>query len=273
MRLICRSVTVAATIVFTLPAFVETARAWGSSGHSAVAEVAERGLSDQARIELAELIGHRSLASLASWSDTFAKTNRAARAEHFVNIPFDAEGYRPPRDCKSIFGPTCVVQALGLAIARLGDRTAAKTKRIRALKQLAHLIADIHQPLHCVNRGDAGGTQFAVTFFGQKTNLHLLWDFVMLDRASFDWGEHVAKIELEIVAEGLSLIDMGTPVTWAKECHRLGRLVYPAESERDLGRAYQQKYLPVVYRQLAIASVRLRKSLEKALIKPGTVHD
>lgn len=48
-------------------------------------------------------------------------------------------------------------------------------KRI-ALRFVAHLVGDIHQPLHSGFAEDLGGNSVDVPFNGRKENLHALWD-------------------------------------------------------------------------------------------------
>ena len=60
------------------------------------------------------------------------------------------------------------------------------------LRLLIHYIGDIHQPLHSSNRftseyptGDEGGNDFEIKVRGypEVTNLHELWDSVILEEA------------------------------------------------------------------------------------------
>ncbi|KAI9187977.1 hypothetical protein H9P43_002368 [Blastocladiella emersonii ATCC 22665] len=80
---------------------------------------------------------------------------------------------------------------------------------IEALKFLVHLVQDVHQPLHLSGR-DRGGND-AVAHFGRRTtNLHSVWDSLMLEKAVRDdyQGDEDymaqalhAKLELEWRAE------------------------------------------------------------------------
>jgi nuclease S1 len=42
---------------------------WGQEGHSIIAEIAQREMESDAREAVDELLGHASLASVASWAD------------------------------------------------------------------------------------------------------------------------------------------------------------------------------------------------------------
>src|SRR5258706_6059999 len=166
-----------------LAAGVNEARAWGAAGHSIVAELAERRLKPKALSEMTKLLGGRkSLASISTWADEVQMLRPATRNWHFVNIPFDASDYVVDRDCTQKPGGDCVVRAIERMRAVLADRSKPRLERAEALMFLVHFIGDVHQPMHCVDRNDAGGGQLAVTFFGQSTNLHLVWDVGLIER-------------------------------------------------------------------------------------------
>ena len=78
----------------------------------------------------------------------------------------------------------------------LSDRERPRRERCEALKFLVHLVTDAHQPLHTAARdGDQGGIALSVTFFGEPTNLHAVWDFGLLDRAPTIGASTVRRIE------------------------------------------------------------------------------
>ena len=58
----------------------------------------------------------------------------------------------------------------------LADPQAPYREQLEALKYVVHFIGDVHQPLHAANNNDRGGNDVAVTFLGQRTNLHAVWD-------------------------------------------------------------------------------------------------
>src|SRR5262249_25132083 len=141
------------------------------------------------------LDGRKSLASLSSWADEVQVLRPATRNWHFVNIPFDAAGYDAVRDCSERPGGDCIVRAIDRARQTLADRSKPQHERAEALMFLVHLIADLHQPMHAVDRHDAGGTQLQVKFLGQAMSLHNVWDFAMIDHRTFYWGEYVRALE------------------------------------------------------------------------------
>lgn len=259
---------------------------WGMTGHAVVAEIAERRLPPELRQRLSQMLGGGSLASVSATADTLAALRPSQRRGHYVNIPFAAEHYDPARDCRppaaaaapppsspSLVAsapavesaPACIVAALSNAMGELGNPRLPHATRKAALVQVAHLVADIHQPLHCIDRDDMGGNNVPVVYFEQPTNLHLLWDFGMLDKVSHDWGVHIAAVEAMIGAEAIGETPVKPIAEWANECHALGRSVYPEPGEMRLEKPYHDKNFPILERQLARAAVRLSRVLRSGL--------
>jgi hypothetical protein len=62
--------------------------------------------------------------------------------------------------------------------------SSAAKKRSRTVvhpRFIAHLIGDIHQPLHAGFAEDRGGNSVEVRFNGRKENLHSLWDRALVE--------------------------------------------------------------------------------------------
>jgi hypothetical protein len=197
-------------------------------------------------------------------------TRPETRASHFVNIPFDAEAYDAARDCAKGSGGPCVVEAVERAEKVLADPSSAREARVEALQFFVHFVADIHQPLHCIDRNDAGGSRLEVMFFGQATNLHFAWDVLLIERTTVFWGEYVRLIEERLRAWELRerLDRGGGPVDWANESHRLAKTVaYVIPEDKALGDEYFRAVKGVVEKRLAEASVRLAETLNRLLPK------
>jgi hypothetical protein len=253
-----------------LLAGVPEAAAWGAAGHSIVAELAERRLSSKALGEITALLGGRkSLASISSWADEIQALRSGTRNWHFVNIPFDAEGYDAGRDCAPKPGGDCIVPAVERSRAVLADKSKPRLERAEALMLLVHLIGDVHQPLHCADRGDAGGSKLPVTFFGEATTLHMVWDVGIIERHTYSWGEYVRYLEgTWLPANNVDKLLGGDVVDWVNDAHRAAvSVAYVLPPDRALGDDYVTSARPVVDRQLALAGLRLARVLDEALGK------
>jgi hypothetical protein len=280
------------------------AHAWGAAGHAIVAEIAQRRLESGVMRRIGRLLGGNvSLAAVASWADTIQTERPETVNWHFTNIPVGAAGYDAARDCAQTPHGDCIVNALDRARATLADRRAPEAQRAEALKFVIHLVGDIHQPLHCATRnGDAGGATVPVRWFGKDMSLHIVWDVSIIERQTYDWGDHVARLERDWIAAGrldhdqfghdqfdhdqfghdqlghdqlghdqlghdqLGHDQLGTPADWAWQSHRAAvDAAYALPAETDLGDAYYALSRPVVERQLALAGVRLAQVLNRAL--------
>jgi len=247
---------------------VHEAVGWGASGHSTVAEIAQRRLHPYARRQVKRLLGgEKSLASIASWADDIVLLRPNTFNWHFVNIPYDAADYVPARDCADTPKGDCVINAIARSRAVLADARAPAQQRAEALKFLVHFVGDLHQPLHVTDRDDAGGNKVAVTFFGTPMSLHAVWDYGIIDKHTFDWGQYVDEIERNWIAgKDLVRLQRGSPVDWALDAHKLAvDVVYVLPEDFKLGDDYYRRALPVVDRQLALAGVRLAALLNEIL--------
>jgi nuclease S1 len=246
---------------------------WGEEGHAIVAELAQRRLDAETLKAVKRILGGEvSLASIASWGDDYRAENRDTSGWHFVDIAFERSTYDPAIDCKKVAQGDCIINAIERSRAVFGDCSKPIPERAEALRFIVHFVGDIHQPLHAAERdNDKGGNDVEVTFFGQKTNLHALWDVGLIQKTVFAWGTYVQRLETTWFPDrDIGQLLDGTPVDWALETHRLAREVaYDLPDGRVLEGNYYRKSLPVLDRQLALAGGRLARFLQTALQHSG----
>ena len=243
------------------------AASWGASGHSIIAEIAQRRLHPQVLARIKELLGGEiSLASIANWADDVVAERPDTAAWHFVNIPFDAARYDPRRDCAPSARGDCVVNAIARSRATLADRSAPRHARLEALMFLVHLVGDAHQPLHAIDRDDAGGSRLAVTFFDKPMSLHAVWDTGIIEKRTYDWGGYVRDLERHwLTGKDIRTLQRGEPADWVWQAHLAAvNVAYVLPRDLKLGEAYYQRSLPVVDRQLALAGIRLARLLNES---------
>jgi hypothetical protein len=118
---------------------------------------------------------------------------------HYIDIPFDANGFDPstrPTTRPAATRPTVAatrpmphnaVEALTQCTAELKDPKVSDSDKAIDICWVAHLVGDIHQPLHAATLyskdhpdGDKGGNDDIVLrdppYPDSRMNLHLLWD-------------------------------------------------------------------------------------------------
>lgn len=244
--------------------------AWGEAGHRIVADVAERFLDDPARRGIRALIGEASLSSVADWADQIRGDRPETAPWHFVDIPFKASRYDPKRDCAA---GECVIAVIERFRQTLSDRDRPAEERAEALKFLVHFVGDLHQPLHTADRGDRGGNDVRVTFFGEKThpfsekpwNLHAVWDGGLIAQTGLSEAAYVERLQAWLKERSISDLQKGTVIDWAMEAHQAAvDVAYRLPNNRRLSKNYLEKSLPVMDVLLAKAGVRLARLLNEA---------
>jgi hypothetical protein len=258
---------------------------WGDRAHRIVARLAQAQLRPAAAAEATRLLAGESdpsLPGISNWADTVredgGKAGRRTRRWHYgdflgASSPDGRPGcdYQPARDCPD---GDCVVAAIDREFVVLSDRRRPNAERTEALKYLVHLVADVHQPLHSSPVADKGGLDFQVNWQGKGDNLHLLWDFGLLDRAlerdGLDEAGYVRTLQALPALPSDPTRDSDRRVAeWAEESCRVVRdgALYPAT--HVLGDEYLDAHRAQMEERLRLAGSRLADLLNRAL-DPGT---
>ena len=246
---------VALLLVLTAP----LALPWGVDAHRLTARIATLHLETKAAAAVAEILGPgRTLADIANVADDVRKTQPTTAPWHYVDIPFDAEGFDRRRDCP---GDQCVIAAIERSREELKNPGLRPEARFEALYNLVHFIGDVHQPFHCITRHDHGGNDVNVLLLGRHTNLHQVWDSGILRYLEPSPELQFEKLS-QISPANLRVWSGGTPETWALESHRLARefgyrFAGNSHGEVVLGRPYARRAAPIVERQLQTAAIRI----------------
>lgn len=188
----------AALSVLTVAAFIPQAFSWGAVGHEVVATVAQMHLHPSVLPKLCAILeddvsdydGSCHLATVATWADQarWEAKYRWTGPLHYIGATDDYpstscafpgpggwEGRTHINVLSSIRNVTTVLQDYqsGVAAAYIDGYVQD------ALKFLIHFLGDMHQPLHLTGR-DRGGNGDKVSFDGRVTNLHSLWDSLLI---------------------------------------------------------------------------------------------
>jgi hypothetical protein len=265
-------------------AFTPGARAWGEDGHRAIGELAYRYASPEARAALREILtqpGYETLADAATWPDTYARRfpeYDAMKPFHYVNVDAHAARYSRARDCAT----GCVVSVLEqhLALLQSDEPPLSASERRFSVYWVAHLMGDLHQPLHVAHPDARGGTRTMLKFFelGEPRSAHWIWDYGLIDRrpppSAVTW-DAVATDQPSFRALADELAAELTPAklrdyrrTLAPEAIANESLALAQRYAFDAGpvdAAYETARWPLVARQLQRAGVRLAAALDRAL--------
>lgn len=235
---------------FSLQAFC-----WGPTGHRAIAQLAQKYLSPKARLRIEKILGGHDMAFVSTYADEIRSDARYRRFTpwHYLDI---AAGARYDEDHPKPAGD--LIQGIRHAIAVLRDPLSSADKKAFFLKLLIHLIGDLHQPLHVGHASDLGGNLIQVKWFGQKSNLHRVWDEDMIEHYGMSYTELANSFPTPDSA-ALHELQQGSILDWAYESKRIAESqVYPSVKERaSLGYRYMYVYFPLLRRQLQKAAYRL----------------
>ncbi|GAV59490.1 LOW QUALITY PROTEIN: S1-P1_nuclease domain-containing protein [Cephalotus follicularis] len=175
---------------------------WGKEGHYATCKIAEGFLTEDALEAVKQLLpdsAEGDLASVCSWPDEIRYNYhwRWTSVLHYVDTP----DFKCNYEYCSAFG-LCVTGAIynytmQLTSAYQDSNSLLKYNLTEALMFLSHFVGDVHQPLHVGFTGDYGGNTIIVRWFRRKTNLHHVWDDMIIDSAlkTFYGSDLMAMIE------------------------------------------------------------------------------
>jgi hypothetical protein len=234
----------------------DVAYGWGDKGHRIVAIIADEHLTDHAREQVRKLLpAGTTLADAAAWPDREGRRITELDLLHHVSIPDNATGYNQERDCKA---GNCMVEALKWFTAVSADATAPINVRLIALRYVAHLVGDMHQPLHAGRREDRNGTDVNVSYRAQHNNLHLFWDINVVEMEEGSLDDIAKRLDASITVEQRNEWQSGDPKKWTDESFHLSRsYAYRLSESMELSDEYVATALTIVRRRLVQAGIRL----------------
>ncbi|KAI1316664.1 hypothetical protein EDD11_009620 [Mortierella claussenii] len=179
-----------ATVASVIALGASTVHAYGVVGHTLTGQIAQQFLTPTTAAQIKDiLVSYNGLLSgAAPWPDQVRGLSQYSWATplHF----FNPENDNPPDHCAAdyVYAGQDNVNALFNMTATLKTfavkppTTAKDTKtREEALKFFTHFMGDIHQPLHDSTR-DRGGNQAPIKWGRTKSNLHSMWDTLLITK-------------------------------------------------------------------------------------------
>jgi len=254
--------------------------AWGEIGHKIIGTLAEKLLTEEASNKIAGCLGTYSLADISPWPDNFDHSTEGhwSASCHYVNLPKEATSFSWDY-CKDM----CVIRSIANYTEILQHEQRTRLPRCKfekgiepcSVEFLAHYIGDVHQPLHVGYAYDHGGTELSILFFGDKTNLHEVWDSLIIEKWDKNYKSAASFLEKRMrnASEIVRRSSEMDPVEWANESiDLLINSVYNfTTSETGVGRIEEEYYrrnLPLVWNRLIAAGVRVA-NLFNTIFKSG----
>lgn len=164
----------------SLGLYAQNAFAWGSMGHQTVGEIAERFLTPEAKLGIADILGPEKLAIAAVWADDVRDDPdfNAFKPYHFISIDSNAPYSSLPEDQHDLRDSMTVLTKYPAIIL---DPKMPKSVKLVALKYLIHVVGDVHQPMHIGKSSDSGGNSCKLIWDKQNYSLHQVWDGRIID--------------------------------------------------------------------------------------------
>ncbi|XP_010538422.1 PREDICTED: endonuclease 4-like isoform X2 [Tarenaya hassleriana] len=228
------------------------------------------------------------LAAVCSWADEIKHHYhwRWTSPLHYVDTPDFRCNYMYCRDCHDTHGhkDRCVTAAIfNYTMQLMSDyqstKAIVKYNLTEALMFLSHFIGDVHQPLHVGFLGDLGGNTVTVRWYRRKTNLHHVWDDMIIDSALKTFYNSSLSLMIQALQSNLTngwLNDIplwescqhnqtACPNQYASESINLAcKYAYRnATPGTTLGDEYFLSRLPVVEERLAQGGIRLAATLNR----------
>lgn len=182
---------------------------WGPDGHNIACAVAWDEMAAPVRAKTAALLdlsGKEAFAASCAWRNGPSDTS-----VHHVFVPKTARAIDVTRDCAR----GCALSEIDRSLATLKS-SASQAEKARALKTLAHLVADIHQPLNIGFAEDAGGAQVKGTFRGKPVTLRAMWEQEML-ATLIKPNSSLLSYDFKSIEGRVPRIAASTPLDWANE--------------------------------------------------------
>ncbi len=240
---------------------------WGPNGHRLVARIAEINLNPEKARGIYELLDGQSLPMISTWADEIRSDKSFSHTGnwHYINIESDKKV-----ESKNFEGKA--VEVLSEQIEILKNPKSESNKKATAIKWIVHIVADLHQPLHAGLASDRGGNTVDLKWFGNKTNLHELWDSGMIESRKLSYSE-LADFLSRQVTEKHKAMASDPVLKWIEEDIALRELVYSIPQKTKGKKAKKSKWeYDYLYRtkevlddQLIKAGLRLAYILENAV--------
>lgn len=258
--------TVVAALVLSA---AQPALAWGQTGHRITGAVADEYLSPRARAAVKDILGTQTLAEVSNWPDFMRSVDsdfwqKHSVPFHYVTIPlgkrYEDVGAPPEGDA---------ITALKKYSAIAKDPKQPLEKRQEALKFVIHIVGDLSQPLHVGKPGDRGGNDVKISFFGDPTNLHTVWDSSLIANQNLSYSEWTGWLQRGLTSEQLRDWSAADPLKWLPDSVAEREAMYPKPEETDLRYNYVFQQNDRLNRQLAKGGLRLAAYLNALFDEAG----
>jgi hypothetical protein len=235
-------------------------KAWGMLGHRIVGQIADSYLKPKTKKAIEAVMGGESLAMSANWGD-FIKSDSTYNYMynwHFVNFPasLDKQGVFNFLDAQT---EPSVYTKIPELVAILKDSKSSLDKKKFAIRMLVHMVGDMHQPMHTARKEDLGGNRVQLTWFGEKSNLHKVWDEGLIDYQQLSYTEYANAINHPSSVELVNWQNAGLKDAIYESYLVCNKIYDNIKPEAKLSYRYNFDWIDILNEQLLKGGVRLAK--------------
>ncbi|XP_019234900.1 PREDICTED: endonuclease 4-like isoform X2 [Nicotiana attenuata] len=231
---------------------------WGKEGHYVICKIAESKSYSQIKLKVILQLSAPGLMRLSTTTRTTAGVLHYIMLIHLISC--------------------AITNIAETAMTGMDTRTDNLTE---ALMFLSHFVGDVHQPLHVGFTGDVGGNTIVVRWYRRKTNLHHVWDTMIIESALKTYYKSDLTLMIQALLRNITdewsddvpswenCKKMVCPDPYASESVRLAcKFAYRnATPGSTLGDDYFLSRLPVVEKRLAQSGIRLAEVLNRIFSK------
>ncbi|GHU86029.1 endonuclease [Bacteroidia bacterium] len=160
---------------------------WSKTGHRVIGQIAENIMTEQAKSNMNAVLNNAGAAMVANWGD-FVKSDprfKQFSSWHYTNFTSNLTREKFDKEAIDTFSGQCIFR-----IIQLTEILRENPNDVNCLKMLIHIVGDMFQPMHLGSPYDLGGNKVPITWFGQKSNLHSLWDDKLIDGEKLSYTEY-----------------------------------------------------------------------------------
>ena len=254
MRFLKSVVVIAILIYFPINGF-----SWGQQGHRIVGQIAESYLTPKAKAEIKKILGDESIAIASNWAD-FIKSDTTMKylsPWHYADFPKGLSYEQFKEELKKDTTADAYTK-LNFLISALKKKTLPLDTKRMYLRLLIHIVGDIHQPLHVSPEGTEGGNTVKVTWMGQNTNLHTVWDSQLIDFQQLSYTEYTTAINHTTAAQRKAWQQQPMSA-WLFQSYTLSQMILNDINEHNtkLSYLYNFQHIKMLNDQLVQGGVHL----------------
>lgn len=234
-------------------------KAWGLLGHRIVGGIADLYLTKKAKDEVKKILGNETIAIASNWAD-FIKSDTSYKylsAWHYIDFEGDLT-YGQMEEYLKTGKAADAYTRLNFLIKELRNKSLPQAKKQMYLRLLIHIAGDVHQPFHVSQKGDNGGNNLNVFWFGNATNIHRVWDEQLIDFQQLSFTEYINAINFTTLRQRMQW--QKDPVSqWLFESYTISTRLRKELGQGDLklGYSYNFKNIGIVNEQLLKGGIRL----------------